>query len=145
VLRIMGRHKLTLATGHSSPEESRMLIREARRAGIDRIVVTHPMHPAIAMSVAQMKEAAGMGAYLEFVYYGLIGEGQTVPIAKYTEAMRAVGPERCIIASDLGQAGSPPHADGMMAFFRELRGQGFSTAEIEQMSKKNPAALLGIE
>ena len=67
VLGIMARNRLTLATGHSTPEEDLMLIRAAKRAGVERIVVTHAMLPPVGMSVAQMKEAAKLGAFLEFV------------------------------------------------------------------------------
>src|SRR5690349_735376 len=66
VLALIASHGLTLATGHSSPAEDLMLIREARRAGITRIVVTHGMIPPVGMSVGQMREAAGLGAYIEF-------------------------------------------------------------------------------
>src|SRR5439155_4635583 len=43
VLALIARHKLTLATGHSTPQENLLLIRAARDLGIDRIVVTHAM------------------------------------------------------------------------------------------------------
>jgi microsomal dipeptidase-like Zn-dependent dipeptidase len=55
-----------------------------------------------------------------------------------------VGPEHCILSSDLGQAGNLPHPDGLEAFFAALRSQGFSVAEIERMAKTNPAKLLGM-
>ena len=112
--------------------------------GIDRIVVTHAMLPPVRMSIAQMKEAAALGAYLEFVYNGLIGVNQAYSIEQCAAALRAVGPEHCILASDLGQVGNPLHPDGLVAFFRALRGQGFSDREIAQMSRENPARVLGL-
>ena len=63
---------------------------------------------------------------------------------RYAAAIRQVGPEYCILSSDLGQAGNPLHPDGLEAFFAALRGQGFSGQEIERMSKVNPARLLGL-
>src|SRR6476661_5413213 len=51
VLALIAKNKLTLATGHSSPAENLLLIREARRAGITSIVVTHGMLPPVAMTV----------------------------------------------------------------------------------------------
>ena len=66
-------------------------------------------------------------------------------IGQYAEAIRQVGVDACILSSDLGQAGNPLHPDGLMAFFAGLRSQGFSVAEIETMSKRNPAKLLGLE
>jgi len=144
VLALIAKNKLTLATGHSSPAEDLMLIREARRAGITRIVVTHGMLPPVAMTVAQIREAAGLGAYIEFVYNALIGATKAFELPEYASAIRAVGPEYCILSSDLGQAGNPLHPDGLEAFFAALRSQGFTVSEIERMAKSNPARLLGL-
>jgi hypothetical protein len=144
VLALIAKNKLTLATGHSSPAEDLMLIREARRAGITSIVVTHGMLPPVAMSIEQMREAAGLGAYIEFVYNVMIGSTKAFETPEYARAIRAVGPEHCILSSDLGQAGNPLHPDGLEAFFAALRSQGFTVSEIERMAKSNPARLLGL-
>ncbi|HKW97615.1 MAG TPA: DUF6282 family protein [Bryobacteraceae bacterium] len=144
VLALIAKHKLTLATGHSSPAEGLMLIREARRAGIESIVVTHAMLPPVGMSIDQMREAASLGAYIEFVYNALIGPTKAFDIPEYASAIRAVGPEHCILSSDLGQAGNPLHPDGLETFFAALRSQGFTVGEIERMAKINPAKLLGL-
>ncbi len=145
VIGLIAKHQLTLATGHSTPEEVLMLIREARAQGVQRIVVTHAMLAPVQMSVAQMREAVKLGAKLEFVYNALIGPGKMFEIGQYAEAIRQVGVDACILSSDLGQAGNPLHPDGLMAFFAGLRSQGFSVAEIETMSKRSPAKLLGLE
>ena len=144
VIEIIAKNKLILATGHSSPAEDLMLIRSARSAGVERIVVTHAMLPPVKMSIEEMKQAAAGAAYLEFVYGGLIGPNKAFDIQDYSAAIRAVGPEHCILSSDLGQAGNPLHPDGLLAFFQALRTQGFSQQEIDQMSKTNPAKLLGL-
>ena len=144
VLALIAKNKLTLATGHSSPAENLMLIREARSAGITSIVVTHGMLPPVAMTIAQMREAARLGGYIEFVYNALIGATKAFELPEYASAIRAVGPEHCILSSDLGQAGNPLHPDGLEAFFAALRSQGFTVSEIERMAKSNPARLLGL-
>jgi hypothetical protein len=145
VMQVVAQHHLTLETGHSSATEGLLIIKEARRMGIDHIVVTHAMLPPVRMSVPQMKEAAAMGAYIEFVYNGLIGANKAYTIEQCADAIRAVGPEHCILASDLGQAGNPLHPDGLLAFFRALREHGFSDREIARMSQVNPARALGVE
>lgn len=144
VIAIVAKNKLILATGHSSPEENLLLIRAAKDAGVDRIVVTHAMLPPVKMTVEQMQQAANLGAYLEFVYNALIGPNKAFDMKEYAAALRAVGPERCILSSDLGQAGNPLHPDGLEAFFRGLREHGFSQQEIETMAKTNPAKLLSL-
>ncbi len=145
VIGIVAQHQLMLETGHSTPQEGLMIIREAKRQGVKHIVVTHAMLAPIRMSIAQMKEAAGMGAKLEFVYHSVLeppGKGLTMD--ELAQAIRQVGPEHCILSSDLGQAGAPLHPDGLETFFRELRKRGFSVAEIDVMAKKNPAEALGL-
>src|SRR5258706_1694633 len=56
VLAIIARNKLTLATGHSTPQEDLLLIRAAKDLGVSRIVVTHAMLPPVKMNVEQMKQ-----------------------------------------------------------------------------------------
>jgi hypothetical protein len=145
VIGVVARRRLTLECGHSSPVECLAIVREARRLGVERIVVTHAMLAPVGMSIAQMREAAKQGAYLEFVYNALIGREKAFEIADYVKAIRAVGPRWCILSSDLGQAANPLHPDGLEAFFKALREAGMSQADIDLMAKTNPAKALGLE
>jgi microsomal dipeptidase-like Zn-dependent dipeptidase len=144
VIAVIAKRHLILATGHSSPAEGLMMIREARKQGVEHMVVTHAMIAPIHMSNAQMLEAARMGAYIEFVYNGLIGREKQFTFADYAKAIRYVGVEHCILSSDMGQPGNPIHPDGLIALFNGLKQQGFTQAEIDRMSKENPARLLGL-
>ena len=45
-----------------------MLIAEARKAGVDRIIVTHAMLDPVRMSIEMHKKAAALGAFLEYPY-----------------------------------------------------------------------------
>ncbi len=124
VLTLMARYNLALATGHSSPEESLLLIREARLLGIDRIIVTNPLLPADT---------------------GLIKEDGGLPIETMVSFIRAVGTANAIMSTDLGQELNPLHTDGMISFILKLGQQGFTKAEIDEMCKINPARLLGLQ
>jgi hypothetical protein len=144
VIAMIAKYNLVMATGHNSPEEDLLLIQEAHRQGVTHIVVTHPMMTPIHMSISEMRQAASLGAYLEFVYNGLIGAGKEFDFADYAKAIRAVGVDHCILSSDMGQPGNPLHPDGLQLFFEGLRKEGFSQREIDQMSKVNPAQLLSL-
>ncbi len=145
VIALVAKHNLTLETGHSSAEEVLMIIREARKLGVQHIVVTHAMLAPVRMTIAQMREAAALGAYIEFVYNAVIGPNKMFDMLEYAAAIRQVGPEHSILSSDLGQAGNPLHPDGLLAFFAGLKAQGFTDAEIGLMSRTNPARALGLE
>lgn len=142
VLDLIAKYRLVLATGHSSPEESLLLIRAARARGIRRIVVTHPALPSIGMTVEQMRRAAIMGAFIEFAYNGLLGPDRVEAIRREAAAIRACGTAHVIVVSDLGQAGNPLPPDGLLTFLKILRAQGFTPNEIARMAKLNPARLL---
>jgi predicted TIM-barrel fold metal-dependent hydrolase len=89
-----------------------------------------------------------MGAFVEFVYGATLERGATLTVEQYAQAMRAVGPDHCIMSTDLGGGRPYPRplpAAGLLEFMTKLRALGFSVAEIDQMSKTNPATVLGLE
>ena len=145
VIAVIAKHNLVMATGNVSAEEGLMLIREARTQGVQHMVVTHAMLAPIHMSDAQMLEAAKMGAYIEFVYNGLLGSYKEFTFKDYARAIRYVGVDHCILASDMGQPANPLHPDGLVALFDGLKKEGITQAEINRMAKENPARLLGLE
>ena len=122
-----------------------MLVREAREQGVNRIVITHAMMAPSHMSTPEMIEAADLGAYIEFSYNGLVGPHKEFVIGDYAGAIRAVGPARCILSSDLGQIVNPVHPEGLLRFFEALLEEGFTRQEIHQMAIHNPSHLLGLE
>jgi len=144
VIALIAKHDLVLATGHSSPAEAMLLLREGRRAGVKHMVVTHAMFTPVFMTVPQMKEASSLGAYLEFAGGNPGGNGGAERMKSFADAIRAVGVEWCILSTDLGQANNPLPADGFGALLMALRRLGFSTQELERMAKQNPASLLGL-
>ena len=144
ILAAVARHKLVLATGHSSPAEVLMLVQAARQAGIQKILVTHATLGPVMMTTAQMKEAAHIGAYIEFVGNAVLGHTKVFEFGDYVAAIRAIGPERCILSSDLGQAGNPTHPEGLQQILTGLAKAGLNSAELRMLTVSNPARLLGL-
>ena len=140
--------QMVLATGHNAPEEVLLMVKEARRLGLP-VVVTHPLLESVGMSMEQMKQAVAMGAYLEFV---TAFTRQEATIKEYSEAIREIGPEHCIVSSDKGQGRgeeghdgpSVSHVQGLAEAAQILRRNGFTEAELDLMFKDNPAKLLGL-
>ena len=149
VLGIIAKEKtVALATGHSSAAEDLLLVREGKRAGIQQIVVTHPLYAPIHMTIPQMKELAAMGAYLELCGNAVLPtqpkDGQ-IPVAEYVAAIRAVGAEHMILSGDFGQAVNPAHPEAWKLLLEIMRKAGITQAELDTMSKTNPAKLLGLK
>ncbi len=141
VISIVAKHDLVLETGHASPSESLLLIKEARRQGVQRIMVTHALaNPGGSLSIDEIKQAARMGAYIELVYFPFT-EAQ---LKNNVEAIRAAGVGSVIISSDLGNPMNPVHTDGLLALYKGLMEHGITEPEIDRMAKVNPAKLLGL-
>jgi predicted metal-dependent phosphotriesterase family hydrolase len=142
VIDVIAKYNLVLETGHNTPEECLMMIRYAKQQGVRNIVVTHAMMAPIHMSIPQMQEAAAMGAYIEFVYNGLVGSYKEFEFADYARAMKAVGAEHCILGSDMGQVTNPVHTEALKIFYAGLLKAGITQNELDLMSRRNPATLL---
>ncbi len=141
VIALAARNHLVLETGHSSAAEALIIIREAKRQGVESVLVTHAMSTPVNMSIADMQAAVKLGAFLELVWVRPGSEAA----ANYVKAIRAVGPEYIVLSSDLGQTNNPLHPDGLLAMYQYLVSQGISVAEIDRMAKVNPAKLLGLK
>jgi len=144
VVAMIARHKLVLATGHVSPQEGLLLVREARQQGAQHVVVTHAMNEPVLMTIAQMQEAAREGALIEFVGGSLATPDAGARMDRFADAIRKIGVQSCVLSSDLGQKANALPADGYAAFLLAMRDRGFSEQDIARMSKQNPARLLGL-
>jgi len=156
VLKMVAKYDLGLSTGHVSTEEALMIIRAAKDAGVKKMYVQHPNHGGIVMSMAKMKEAGALGAMIEVV---LSGEGLTGGTAKAINAenpvmdygpqkladMRALGPANIILSTDLGQPGRVNYAQAFQSAIGVLLKSGFTQAEVDLMTKQNPARFLGLK
>ena len=145
VIAVVAKHGLVLATGHVSPQEALLLLREGRRQGVQHMVVTHALGAPILMDVQHMQEATRLGALIEFVGSTLADAGAAARMERFADAIRKVGPQFCILSSDLGQKGNPLPPDGFGEFLAAMRARGFSEQELDRMSKQNPARLLGLQ
>ena len=141
IFALVAQNDLVLAMGHSSPEEVLVLIPEARRHGVERILVTHVFSQR--PSRAQMQQMADAGAILEIDWYAVYLGNRTV--TEYVSAIQEIGAEHFLMSSDLGQATSPSHVDGLRAYVTAMRGAGVTDDQIDLMLRRNPARLLGLE
>jgi hypothetical protein len=144
IITLIAKNNLVLATGHVSPEESLMLLREGKAQGARNMVVTHALMAPVLMEVPQMQEAAKLGAFIEFVGGSVTGSDAAARLDRFADAIRKVGPESCILSSDLGQRGNALPPDGFGAFLVAMKARGFSEQELARMSRQNPARLLGL-
>ncbi len=144
VIAVIAEHQLVLETGHSSPEESLLLLAEGRRQGVQHMMVTHG---ADEMSLAQMQEATSLGAFIEFVYRNIPMTGRAsanFTPSELAQLLRTIGVEWCVLSSDLGNPAYAMPTDGFGEFMSQMLAAGMTERELAQMTKDNPARLLGL-
>jgi hypothetical protein len=141
VLDSIAKRDLILATGHLTATEVDMLLREASLTGIRRMIITHPLFKATGMSVEKQVELSSIeGVYVELAYVNL--NANRIPIKRYIEVIRAVGPEKVVLTSDLGRAGGESITEGWTRYLELLKGEGISDQEIVRMAVENPHKLV---
>lgn len=63
----MAEADVCLATGHLSPQETRLLLDEAIRRGVRKFLVTHANWALTRYDLEEQKEFVRKGAFLEYV------------------------------------------------------------------------------
>ncbi|MGE0360033.1 MAG: DUF6282 family protein [Vicinamibacterales bacterium] len=144
VIGVIARHNLVLATGHASPDEGLLLVREGKRQHVNHMIVTHPLSPSVGMSLDQMRAAAKEGALLEICGLSMVSAGAAARVQEAATAIRAVGAESIVLSSDLGARNDPRPPEGFGAFLLALRAAGIPEPDIDVMAKRNPARLLDL-
>ena len=143
VLAVAAEHGMVLSTGHISASDALAVVGAALEEGVEHLVVTHPDYPGQAISVADQAELARQGAMIERCF--------TTPYTgkctweQWLEGTRAVGAERTILSSDLGQVKNPPVEDGLPLMAERLLEAGFTEDEVRTMAVANTRMLAGVE
>ena len=144
ILELIAGAGICLSTGHLSPREIRALVREARRAGVTRILVTHPDLTLTGLTVEDQKELAAEGAVLEKDIIVMMPAWQSLSLEQMTKSIREIGPQHCVLATDFGQLHHPMPPEGLRMFVQMLLEQGIGPDEIRTMIVDNPGRLLNL-
>ncbi|HEY7966631.1 MAG TPA: DUF6282 family protein [Solirubrobacteraceae bacterium] len=146
VLREVAAADAVLASGHLDPDSIVAIFEEARRLGVRRLLVNHPNF-IVNASRAEVRKMVELGAYVEHVSCHYDTRSRYFNFTAKTLAgwIRAIGPERSVLASDLGQADNPLPADSLLTVARLLRASGFTARELRALTVYNPSSVLGLE
>lgn len=143
ILELIARYDAVLGTGHLSAAESLELIKEAKRAGVKRIVVTHASESVVDMEPDQQLEASELGAMIEHSFFAVTDSCPgKIKLEQIREQIRYVGVPSCIISTDFGQVSNPPPIEGFSHYLEKMRVLGFSEDELRIMIHDNPKKLI---
>ncbi len=140
-MEVIAEYDMILATGHIAPEEMLPVVKAAREAKVNRVIITHPEFPATYLDQDQQRALGKYDVMFERCF--------TQPYTKKVEwetvydNIRKIGPNSTILSTDLGQSTAPWVEEGLGMFIGNLLDNGFTPSEIETMSHSNAGQILG--
>jgi len=141
VLETIARHDLILATAHLGRDDTFAVADGAFAAGVQTVVITHPEFTCQNFSIEDQVALAERGCLLERCL--------TTPWSGKTtwehvfDGVRAVGLERTIFSSDLGNPEYPAVVDGLALWADRLLDASFDEDEVREMIVSHSRRLAG--
>ncbi len=143
VLARIARHGMVLATGHLGRDEIFAVVDAALEAGVTQIVITHPEFPSQNLSVEDQLALAGKGALLERCF--TTPHTGKIEWEQWIENIRACGPRRSVLSTDLGQTFNPPVEEGMEIMVDRLLEAGIEEEDVRVMAVHNTRRVAGVQ
>jgi len=144
VIDLVAQADIMLASGHLSIPEARALFKAAKERGVKRLYLNHPEY-IINGSIEEQKELADLGVFIEHLAIFMFPMWPIkAGLDGVVEMIKAVGPERTILATDLGQVHNPPPAEGLRMYLRVLLEKGIPFEHLKKMIQDNPAFMLNL-
>lgn len=144
ILDLIAQHDAILSSGHLHVAEIGPLFQEARRRGVTRLVINHPMY-GLHFTHEDTAELAAMGAVVEqSACLYVDSRFNTFSPAELKAHIEAAGVANSSIGSDLGQVDNPTPVEGLRQAIALCLGLGFSEADVTTMVRDNPAKLANL-
>ena len=145
VLQIVKEADVALATSHLTKEEIKILVKEANKMGINKIIITHITFTELwKWSIQEQRELVDMGATIEHVAVYCMENRYLVSPKEVVEMIEGVGYKNVLIGSDCGQLRLPAPPEALRLFVGMLLDEGTEEYKIHYMMKDNPIRLLGL-
>jgi hypothetical protein len=134
-----------LSSGHLHVWEIWKLFTEAKKRGVKRLLVNHPMY-GLHFTYDDIKEMAEFGALIEQSACLYVDSRFNVfSPQELKEHILAAGVAHSSIGSDLGQVDNPTPVEGMRQAIKLCLALGFSEDDVRAMVRDNPAKIVGID
>lgn len=145
ILRMIAEADAILASGHMPVRSILAVFEAAREVGVRRMLVNHPNY-VIEASHDEARRLTELGAMIEHSLC-MYDEDSTFyhwNLDVLVDWIRAVGPEKSLLGSDLGQKNNPLPEQSYQKICRRLLDAGWTREEIRMLVVDNPVKLLGL-
>jgi hypothetical protein len=144
ICRLVAEAGALVASGHLGSEETELLAEEASVAGA-RLLLQHPDYTVPGLSAEAQAELASRFPTATFERCAFVaspGAPEPLPVERMVEAMQAVGLDRNVVSSDLGQPANPAYPEGFASFAAALESAGVAREDLVSMLSTRAASLV---
>jgi hypothetical protein len=139
VLDVVAAHDLLLASGHLSADETVVLFREAKRRGVQRLLVNHPKMAFLHWNDEAAAALRELGAHLELgILPDLLGDAAHSSLA----LTRSYPTSLLVFGGDLGHAHHPPPATAVAPWLADLEKHVGTDTAVAIMTTQTRSLLL---
>jgi len=142
VLDLIAAGNIILAGGHLPVGEQFLLFDEAKKRGVQKMMVNHPTY-LIGCSDDDIRGLVAMGVYMEHSICMFVpSRAKQHDTADLVHLIEVAGADHTILGSDLGLTQAPKPVDGYRMVVSDLLDAGVPDAVIRQIAGDSAKALL---
>jgi Family of unknown function (DUF6282) len=139
VLDVVAAHDLLLASGHLSADETVVLFREAKRRGVQRLLVNHPKMAFLHWNDEAAAALRELGTHLELgILPDLLGDADHSSLS----LTRSYPTSLLVFGGDLGHAHHPPPATAVAPWLADLEKHVGTDTAVAIMTTQTRSLLL---
>jgi hypothetical protein len=142
ILDLIAKANVCLSLGHLSIPEMQMVIPEALKRGIRKLIVDHPNLFFTKVPMDIQKEMVSKGLKMCYLYAEFSPAFYSLSPKEFTENIKVLGADNVVLGSDTGQIGNTTPAEAIRIMVQLLMENGLKEQEIDTMIKTNPTYLI---
>lgn len=144
VLDLIAEADVILAGGHLDAAEMIKVFAEARRRGVNRLLVNHPTY-LVGCTDDDIRELVSIGGHIEHsICMWVEGTSKKFTPEELVHLIEVAGVDRTILSSDLGLMGGPKPVEGFRQVVHLLLDQQVPKDDIRKLVSGNAKRLAGI-
>ena len=144
IVQLLKANDVILGTGHITRDEIFVLARFCQQEDFKYLLVTHPYFNPPNLSIDDQVLLTRMGANIELCGGNLYPIPGTANLSDYLNTIAKMDVKDLVISSDAGQPRKSMPAEVLRVFTQCLMEKGITQEQIDIMTKRNPARLLGL-
>ncbi|QQD84802.1 DUF6282 family protein [Jeotgalicoccus sp. ATCC 8456] len=142
ILELIAKNNKVLATGHLNSDDAYKLVLEAKKIGVEKILIQHVDLGISPYTLTEQQQLVEEGCFLEKCYLACSNDFKDMDVTMMADTIHKLGSSKCVLVTDYGQKHNVPVVKALDTFVKELLEVGVSQSDIKKMIVENPRYLM---